>query len=131
MSGPILDRIDLSVLVGKIKWEQIETDRKEESSAEIRKRVAETHQIQIERSGRFNSQLTNQEIQECCVISTKAKRLLKRTFEHSELSMRGLCRIKRLARTIADMDRKEIINEGHMGEAIMLNRGMERIRGME
>ncbi len=131
VSGPILDRIDLSVLVGKIKWEQIETDRKEESSAEIRKRVAETHQIQIERSGRFNSQLTNQEIQECCVISTKAKRLLKRTFEHSELSMRGLCRIKRLARTIADMDRKEIINEGHMGEAIMLNRGMERIRGME
>ena len=65
-----------------------------------------------------NAELSPRQIQKYCTMSEKATVLLKKAFERLGLSARGYDRILRVARTIADLEKSEIIEENHVAEAI-------------
>ena len=125
ISGAFLDRIDISVETQKVEWEQIERKNEAESSDDIRKRVEKAYQFQMKRQGKLNSNLTSEETEKVCYIKPEAKDMLRFAFTEKGKSVRGLERIYKISRTIADLDQEEQIDARHMAEAIVLNGGME------
>ena len=122
ISGPLLDRIDIQVEASSIKYEDLESREKTETSAEIKKRVAAAHKIQLERYKndgiQFNSQLTPPLIEKYCVLGEKEKAILKKAFDRLGLSARGYHKILKAARTAADLDGSENITAKHLLEII-------------
>jgi magnesium chelatase family protein len=122
LSGPLLDRIDIQIEVPPVDVEDITSDLPSEASEEIRKRVEKARKIQYERYKNkkifTNSQLTTKLIKEFCPMTDEAKRILKISIEKLNLSARAYDRIIKVARTIADMDNKEIIDSTHISEAV-------------
>lgn len=123
ISGPLLDRIDLHVEVTPVKFEQLSSNRKTESSEEIRERVIKARAIQTERfkdnpSIHSNAMMPSQMVKEECQIDTAGTALLKKAMERLQLSARAYDRILRVARTIADLAGSENIRMEHLAEAI-------------
>ena len=122
VSGPILDRIDLHIEVEPVDYEKLSSKAKEESSAEIRKRVNKAREIQRKRfkgTGiSCNAKMTPKMTKEYCVLSDEASNLLKMSFERLGLSARAYDKILRIARTAADLDGNENIEFVHVAEAI-------------
>lgn len=125
VSGPLLDRIDISVEAQKVKWEQLKDRKAAEDSATIRKRVENAYHFQLQRQGKLNSNLTSCEIDEVCRTEGEAEEMLRFAFSEKEKSVRSYERIRKVARTIADLEQEEKILPEHMAEAIVLNGGME------
>ena len=65
-----------------------------------------------------NAQLDSADIRKYCVMDAAASAVLKSAYERMGMSARGYDRVMRVARTIADMDRSEIIKAPHVAEAI-------------
>jgi magnesium chelatase family protein len=122
ISGPLLDRIDIHIEVPPVSVRELSLDREEEPSGEIRKRVEDAHQIQQQRfAGRkiyANSRMGTRLIRKHCVANEAARNLLEKVTEKYGLSPRAYHRILKVARTIADLDRKETLEEPHIAEAI-------------
>ncbi|MBI4367947.1 MAG: YifB family Mg chelatase-like AAA ATPase, partial [Candidatus Omnitrophica bacterium] len=122
ISGPLLDRIDLHVEMPAIEYRDLTSHATEESSAEIRKRVLETRQIQAKRfpnqAGKTNALMDTKEIRKHCIASNAGKQLLERAMKELELSARGYHKILKISRTIADLAKSEMILEEHIAEAI-------------
>ena len=122
ISGPILDRIDLQVEVPRVSWHEIEGIVVPESSKEIRKRVARARKIQETRFSMenisLNSQMTVKEIRKYCCFADDAIQLLKEAYQKLSLSNRTYDRIKKIARTIADIEGSGEIQALHVGEAL-------------
>lgn len=122
ISGPLLDRIDIQIEVTPVKYQKLETEEKQETSKQIRDRVNEARKIQglrYENHGIYsNSELTPALIEKYCKLDAKCKTLLQNAFEKLGLSARAHTRILKVARTIADLDKKEQINASHLAEAI-------------
>ncbi|MCI1959495.1 MAG: YifB family Mg chelatase-like AAA ATPase [Clostridia bacterium] len=122
ISGPLLDRIDIQVEVSAIKYDDLESSKKEESSEEIRKRVIKAHNIQLERYKndgiQFNSQLTPPLIEKYCALGSKEKEIIKMAFDRLGLSARGYHKILKTARTVADLEGSENITSKHLLEVI-------------
>lgn len=125
ISGPLLDRIDICVEVKSVGIDELieSADCSEnESSAVIAARVEAAHEIQMQRfEGSdycFNSQILPKDMELYCRSTGNAERLIKKAFEKYSLTARGYHKIIKVARTIADLDRAELINEDHMSEAL-------------
>ena len=122
VSGPLLDRVDLHIEVGRPKFGELADKRKEESSIVVQKRVEAARAIQRERyqkDGIFsNSQLKGEMFETYCKLDASTESLLKQVFESLHMSARSYRRIVMVARTIADLDGKEQIGEAHIAEAI-------------
>ncbi len=122
ISGPLLDRIDIQVEVPNVDYDDLTSRAKTESSAEIKKRVNRTRQVQLERYKGMNiysnSQLTAGMLQKYCALSDEDNEMLKVAFDTLGLSARAHSRILKVARTIADLDGDENINASHIAEAI-------------
>lgn len=122
ISGPLLDRIDIHIEVNQIKYHQLESKEKTETSKEIRNRVNQARKMQLERYQEYhifsNSQLTPQLIEKFCELNMKSKQMLEIAFDKLGLSARAYNRILKVARTIADLDGCEKIQEKHLAEAI-------------
>ncbi len=123
VSGPLLDRIDIHIEVTPVKYTELQNkDIKEESSEEIRERVDLARSIQLNRYKKdnifSNSQLTSRHLDKYCKVDDEGKILLKQAFKSLGLSARAYNRILKLSRTIADLDKKEIIECKHIAEAI-------------
>lgn len=122
ISGPLLDRIDIQVEVSSVKYDNLNSDVKEESSAEIQKRVNKARNIQLKRYEGLgiysNSELTPSMIQKFCKVDDSGKLILKQAFEKLGLSARAYGRILKVARTIADLDESENILDKHLLEAV-------------
>lgn len=129
ISHPLLERIDLMAEVHALSYEELQTKKKGESSAVIRKRVAQAVEIQKERyegvSVDFNGQLNQKQLEKFCIMEENAKRCLKDVFWKKKWSARTYYRILKVARTIADLEASTHIQERHMIEAIAY-RGMEQ-----
>lgn len=121
ISGPILDRIDIQIIVPSVKYEKLE-GRKGESSEVIRERVNKARQIQLDRYKGLNiysnADLTPKLIETVCKLNEPSKIILKKSFKQMKLSARAYYRILRVARTIADLDGKKDIDSTHIIEAI-------------
>ncbi|MBR4760038.1 MAG: YifB family Mg chelatase-like AAA ATPase [Lachnospiraceae bacterium] len=131
VSGPILDRMDISVEVGKIEWAQLTDKTIAESSEEIRARVTAAQEVQLARQGKFNSALSNEELDAYARMEGSAQELLAFVFDKKQLSIRGYQRIRKLARTIADLEGVAVITRAQVSEAVLLNQGMEAMTKRE
>jgi magnesium chelatase family protein len=122
VSGPLLDRIDLHIEVPPVEFDELSSDEKAESSAEIRKRVNAARAIQNKRfqgTGiTCNARITPDRLREFCPMSEKSRNLLKTAFERLGLSARAYDRVLKVCRTIADLDGSETIEPQHIAEAV-------------
>lgn len=122
ISGPILDRIDIHVEVPPIKFEELNSSEKSESSSEIKKRILNARKLQNERYKEYsiysNAKIPSQILSEVCELSAEAKNLLKKAFNDMSLSARAYDKILKVSRTIADLDSSDKIQEIHLIEAI-------------
>lgn len=123
LSGPLLDRIDLQIEVPRLtSQELLSCNSTEESSADIRKRVIRARQIQKKRYKDeyilTNSELTPKLVKKYCKIDKEGEELFKIAIVKYQLSGRRYDRILKLARTIADLDCSETIQQTHLMQAL-------------
>ncbi len=122
ISGPLLNRIDIQIEVSPVKYEDLNNERTEESSREIKERIVEARKIQQERYRGIgiitNSELSSRYITKFCKINRESQILLKDAFERLGLSARAYNKILKVARTIADLEKADNIETGHIAEAI-------------
>ncbi len=127
ISGPLLDRIDLHVDVDAVKpWEMTADTTPRETSAEIRTRVVAARNRQIKRQGYVNAMLDGVDLGQFAALSDELTAFLNTAAEKMGMSARGYNRIKRLARTIADLRGAENIEMSDLAEALSyrpINRG--------
>ena len=127
VSGPLLDRIDIEIELPAVTYNEISgKTAKGESSATIRERVNAARKFTDERlvrggdrPGTLNARMTTEQLRKYCTPTEDGSALLKQAFDSLGLSARGHDRILRVARTIADLDGMDQINEDHIAEAIM------------
>ena len=124
ISGPMLDRIDIQIELPSLSFDEIKTHNASvESSATVRERVTAAREYARSRmpgeKGIFcNAQLGAAEIVKYCKMTDSASVLLKSAYDRMGMSVRGYDRIMRVARTIADLDKSELIDAKHVAEAI-------------
>ncbi len=123
ISGPLLDRIDIQIEMPSLSYAEITSTENAEKSEDIRARINEARSFahkryENEKQIYCNAELSPRQIQKYCLMSEKANDLLKKAFENLGLSARGYDRILRVARTIADLDKSDIIENKHIAEAI-------------
>ncbi len=122
ISGPLLDRIDLMVELPALSYSVLESASYGESSAQIKQRVLQAQQIQLERYQNepfyFNSQLGAVQIEQYCPLGAKEKTLLQSAFDHMNLSARAYHKILKAARTVADLEGCKNITTKHIAEVI-------------
>ena len=123
LSGPLLDRIDLQIDVPRLTAEELlNYNGQEEASAQIRERVIKARKIQVERYKNdgilTNSELTPKLIKKYCKIDKDSTQLFHSAIIKYQLSGRRYDRILKLARTIADLDGSENIEQIHLMQAL-------------
>lgn len=122
VSGPILDRMDLSVHMNNIPFYELDKKREQENSDTIKKRVNRAVEIQRERYKNekinFNSQLEGNMLEKYCYLDKKERKLMEQIYECMGLSVRAYGKVIKVARTIADLKEKERIGEEEIGEAV-------------
>ncbi len=122
ISGPLLDRVDIFVLVPRIEYEKLTEERLGESSEEVRSRVERARSIQQQRfqGTKFtcNAEMTPVEVREFCQVETEAQSLLRAAMKQLALSARAFHRILKLARTIADLAAAPTIGASQLAEAL-------------
>ncbi len=127
LSGPIMDRIDLQINVPRLTPEELLSfDTKgtpPENSAAIRERVVKARKIQQERWREYglvcNAELPEKLVREHLTLSEGCRLYLATMAAKLNLSGRGLSRVLKVSRTIADLAGDEDINKKHMAEALM------------
>ena len=130
ISFPIMDRIDIRLEVRPVAYQALAEGTPTLSSGEMRNMILAARERQIYRyrdiNIKYNSELQQKYISEYIHISEAGERLLKNEFESSNLSARGYFRIKKLARTVADLNDREDITEEDVYEAMFYrNTAME------
>ena len=122
-----MDRIDLHVDVDAVKpWEMTTDNTPRESSADIRKRVVAARERQITRQGCVNAHLDGPALEQYAALTPELTTFLNTAAEKMGMSARGYNRIKRLARTIADLRGADDIEMPDLAEALSyrpINRG--------
>lgn len=104
ISGPILDRFDLRVTLARPDVEQLIGGTAGESSTAVGERVAEARAVALRRAGVINADLEANRLDDWAPLDDSAARLLERRLRTGTLSARGLHRVRRVARTLADLD---------------------------
>ena len=122
VSGPLLDRLDIHIEVPPVDYNQLSDEEAGECSADIRERVNKARNIQIERfkgtNITCNAKMSSSMTRKYCKLSESAAKTLEISFEKLGLSARAYDKILKVARTIADLDGSEDIENKHILEAI-------------
>jgi magnesium chelatase family protein len=103
LSPPVLDRFDLRVAVDRTSVDDLVATGRAESSALVAARVARARSAAVARQGCLNAHIPAGRLDAVAPLDDAARRLLRRELEADRLSGRGLHRIRRVARTIADL----------------------------
>ena len=117
LSGPFLDRFDLRVMVSRLDGIEL-LAAEGESSAGVRNRVMDARRIQRDR-GLLNRELGRDRL-DAMAWDEEARSLLAAAVDRWGLTGRGWDRVRRVARTIADLDRSEPVGGDHVAEALSL-----------
>lgn len=127
LSGPFLDRFDLSIEVPLLPPGTLHRQgQKGECSADVRARVLAARQRQLVRAGKINALLTPREMDAHCHLQEEDAAWLEALMTKLELSVRAWHRILKVARTIADLAQQPDIQREHLAEAISY-RCMDRL----
>jgi magnesium chelatase family protein len=120
ISGPIMDRIDLWIPVEHIDYEKLSNHHDAEKSNDIKLRVKQARDNQFKRFDTYkklNAHMQSKDVEQLS-ITDEAKQTLNKSAQVMKLSPRAYHRVIKLARTIADLDRSQIITEDHILEAL-------------
>jgi len=104
LSGPITDRFDLRVVVHRPAVDELLGIDASESSSDVRQRVVAARAVALSRAGKLNAALAPDELDTLAPLSEPARALLREEVESDRLTGRGYHRVRRVARTIADLD---------------------------
>ena len=124
LSGPLMDRLDIQIEVPRVKYDELKSEKRGETSEEIRKRLKQCRMVQKQRFqslGRriySNSEMNSPEVEKMCVMDNQAEELLKKAIEEWYLSARTYYKILKVARTVADLANSEKITTSHLAEAL-------------
>ncbi len=119
LSGPLIDRIDLHVEVIAVPFRQLASERRGTSSEVMRERVLASRAIQLARqSGRCNAELSGRQLDRIAALDHDSRELLGRAMADLGLSARAYDKIRRVARTIADLDGRPAIRPDDVAEAV-------------
>ncbi|MBQ6431720.1 MAG: YifB family Mg chelatase-like AAA ATPase [Oscillospiraceae bacterium] len=122
ISGPLLDRIDIIVEVPALNFDELRGHAAPEPSSAIKKRVEAARKIQRDRfiatKCRCNADMQTRELRDYCELDDSCAALMKQAFDALGLTARSYDRIRKVARTIADLDGSEAIRPEHIAEAI-------------
>lgn len=125
ISGPLLDRIDLRILVPAVSFTDLTYEGEEESSQIVAQRVLAAREIQKERYKslgmeriRTNSACPVSLLEKVAPLDSGSSLLIHQLSEKMRLSARSYHRLLKVARTIADMQQSEKISASHVAEAI-------------
>jgi magnesium chelatase family protein len=131
ISGPFLDRIDISLLLSREAVSfSTGDDPAAEDSAVVRKRVRSAVEFRAQRSSVANARLDHTQVSQWCLPDPAGCRLLRKAAEHFSLSLRACDKTLRVARTIADLARSEQVEEQHVSEALAMSRSAMSGRGL-
>lgn len=115
ISEPLLDRIDLHVLMDEVASE----DKSDVTSAQMRNIVIRVFETQLNRGqSELNGKLSDEEIAKFCRLESEAKETLDISVARFSLTQRGINKILKVARTIADIEGCETIKKAHILEAL-------------
>jgi magnesium chelatase family protein len=121
LSGPLLDRFDLRVEVSRPSVEDLMGNDRGEPSAAVAARVVAARELAVERGVRVNARLPVDRLEEVAPLSGDARSLLESTLRSGRLSARGLHRVRRVARTIADLHgAPRELTDAHVAMALSL-----------
>ncbi|MHA1558426.1 MAG: YifB family Mg chelatase-like AAA ATPase [Alphaproteobacteria bacterium] len=121
LSGPLLDRFDMTFFVPPLEPQSFLSDTQAETSESIKKRVEKARTFQEKRYNDTcitNASITPKTIQEMIKLDSESKKILENVIEKWNLSTRGYHRILRVSRTIADLDSSVEIRSSHIKEAL-------------
>lgn len=125
LSGPLLDRFDLRVPVGRPEVQELLGEVAQESTAVVAARVASARERASARGVVFNAELPAGRLDELAPLSAAAERLLERRLRLGTLSARGLHRVRRVARTLADLEEGgDHLQVEHVAAALELRVGL-------
>jgi magnesium chelatase family protein len=111
VSGPLLDRFDLRVPVHRPEVDDLLVNEPGECSAVVAARVFAARELAVTRQGCLNSALAADQLDSVARLDAGSSALLRHELEHDRLSGRGYHRIRRVARTIADL-------RGHLEDGV-------------
>jgi magnesium chelatase family protein len=118
LSGPLLDRIDMHVEVPAVSYRELTTAAPGEPSAPVRARIESARERQRARGPRSNARLGSSELERIAPLDGQGHRLLERAVERLGLSARAVSRVRRIARTIADLEPCAEVRAPHVAEAL-------------
>jgi magnesium chelatase family protein len=118
LSGPLLDRIDLHVDVPALPYHELAHAEPGEPSATVRARVAQARARQRARGPRWNARLSSRELAAAAPLDAAGHALLERAVTRLGLSARAITRIRRVARTIADLAGSPTVRAPHLAETL-------------
>ncbi len=123
ISGPLLDRIDIHLEVPAVRYQDLASHRNGESSSDIRARVVQARKKQQDRfrdirGVHCNADMRSRELNVHGRLEPEAEDLLKMAITELNFSARAYDRIRKVSRTIADLDQSESITPAHVSEAV-------------
>jgi magnesium chelatase family protein len=118
LSGPLRDRLDLTVRVPGVPPQELQDAQPGESSDVMRARVGHARARQLARDGRLNARLQGRPLRARSALDRGARALMARALTRLSLSARGYDRVLRVSRTIADLAGTEPIDQAHLAEAL-------------
>jgi magnesium chelatase family protein len=130
LSGPLLDRFDLRVAVTRPTVEELLGDAVGERSAVVASRVREARLIATARGVRCNAELTAAALDQAVRLTASANRILEHKLRVGGLSARGMHRVLRVARTIADLEAADAVDDAHLCGALELRIDPPRIEAV-
>jgi magnesium chelatase family protein len=123
LSGPLLDRIDIQLVLDRVSRSQLMAVEEGESSGSVRERVEKARLMQIERYGssmKTNANVQKRELITYLDLESPARSTLGKAIDTYFLSGRGMTRVLRVARTIADIEGSGPVRERHIERALQL-----------
>jgi magnesium chelatase family protein len=124
LSAPLLDRIDLTIDVQSVDVEDLQRKNAKsgESSSVILERVANARERQQKRFKKtpiqINTQMDVRAVEKLCSLDEESEKLLVQAVRRLGFSARAYHRTIKVARTIADLENSDVINQSHIAEAL-------------
>lgn len=131
VSGPLLDRFDIRVSVTRPDISELMDTAPAEPTAVVATRIASARRTALERQEVPNSAIPPAAIDEFAPLTQKARAVLVRQLERGALTARGYHRVRRVARTVADLRGAETIDEEHVIAALGMRRAVDARLGLQ